>query len=67
MKQSNLSSSLAEADQSVKDFMASLYETFSSQIKQENEPSVRLEFFGGVLEVRLLSFDGVYNHKSRKS
>jgi D-Tyr-tRNAtyr deacylase len=66
MKQSNLSSSLAEADQSVKDFIASLYETFSAQLKQQNEPLIKIEYFGAVMEVKLLSFDGVYGVQEGK-
>ncbi|MDW6004800.1 hypothetical protein [Vibrio mangrovi] len=67
MKQDNLSHSLTEADQSVKDFIASLYETFSFQLKQKDEPLVQLEYFGAVMEVRLLSFDGVYKSQVKKA
>ena len=63
MKNNNLSGSLADADQSVKDFFASLYEMFSSQLKQDDEPLVELEYFGAVMEVRLLSFGGVDESK----
>lgn len=60
MNKKNLSLYLDEADQSVKNFIASLLETFSAQIKQEDDPRVQLEYFGALMEVRLLSFEGVY-------
>jgi hypothetical protein len=60
MKNNNLSDYLTEADQSVKDFIASLLETFSDQLKQEDDPRVYFEYFGAVMEVRLISFGTVY-------
>lgn len=63
MKQDHLSHYLDEVDQSVKNFIASLLETFSSQLKEKDTPLVKLEYFSAVMEVRLLSFDGVYETK----
>ncbi|MEI8633019.1 hypothetical protein P4S72_15465 [Vibrio sp. PP-XX7] len=66
MKQSELPHYLDEADQSVKNFIASLLEIFSSQLKQEDDPLIAFEYFGAVIEVRLLSFDGVYDVREEK-
>ncbi|SHE65888.1 hypothetical protein SAMN02745781_00666 [Vibrio gazogenes DSM 21264] len=40
--------------------MADLFETFDAQLKDSQDPRVELEFFGGTIEIRLLSFEGVY-------
>lgn len=61
MKQDNLSHYLDDADQSVKNFIASLLDAFSNQIKKEDAPLVQLEYFGARMEVRLLAFEGVYD------
>ncbi len=60
MKQDKSSHSLLDADQPVREFIASLYETFSAQLKQQDDPRVKIEYFGGVIEVQLVSFDGIY-------
>ncbi|MDW6004682.1 hypothetical protein [Vibrio mangrovi] len=51
---------LEYSDQAIRNFMADLFETFDSQLKESQEPRVELEFFGGTVEIRLLSFEGVY-------
>ncbi|ASA57633.1 hypothetical protein [Vibrio gazogenes] len=66
MKQDKSSHTLVDADQSVRDFIASLYETFSAQLKQQDDPRVKIEYFGAVIEVRLLSFDGVYESDAKE-
>ncbi|MDW6094848.1 hypothetical protein [Vibrio rhizosphaerae] len=48
------------SEQAVRNFMADLFETFDSQLKKSQDPRVELEFFGGTIEIRLLSFEGVY-------
>ncbi|WP_059122410.1 hypothetical protein [Vibrio sp. MEBiC08052] len=48
------------SEQAVRNFMADLFETFDSQLKESQDPRVELEFFGGTIEIRLLSFEGVY-------
>ena len=53
-----LSDYLVEADQSVKNFLASLLEKFSDQIKREDDPFIQFEYFSAVIAVRLLSFEG---------
>ncbi|KUI96988.1 hypothetical protein [Vibrio sp. MEBiC08052] len=60
MNHDHFKTNLIDSDQSVKNFMASLYETFSAQLKQQDDPRVKIEYFGGVIEVQLVSFDGVY-------
>lgn len=54
MKQNNLSSALADADQPVKDFISSIYEALDSQLKQQDDPRIKLEYCGAVMEFRLL-------------
>ncbi|USP15587.1 hypothetical protein [Vibrio gazogenes] len=48
------------SEQAVRNFMADLFETFDAQLKDSQDPRVELEFFGGTIEIRLLSFEGVY-------
>ncbi|SJN53643.1 hypothetical protein VR7878_00422 [Vibrio ruber DSM 16370] len=66
MNHDHLNTNLIDSDQSVKNFMASLYETFSVQLKQQDEPRVKIEYFGAVIEVQLVSFDGVYKRQKTK-
>jgi hypothetical protein len=47
---------LAQADQSVKNFMADLLEGLNSQLKQHDEPCIYMEYFGAVMEIRLVAF-----------
>ncbi|MEI8632878.1 hypothetical protein P4S72_14625 [Vibrio sp. PP-XX7] len=63
----NLSMNLALADQSLKNFMADLLEVLSNKIKIEDEPCVRLEYFGAVMEIRLVSFGNLTISRSTKS
>lgn len=60
MRQDDLLHYLNGADQSVKNFMAFVLEMFSEQIKNSNDPGVTLEYFGAQMEIKLLSFEGVY-------
>lgn len=60
MKQDKLSSTLVDSEQPVREFIASLYEIFSTQLKQQDDPRVKIEYFGAVIEVQLVYFDGVY-------
>ncbi|MEH0715878.1 hypothetical protein H4F42_26195 [Vibrio owensii] len=58
MKNHPLEQYLAEADQPVKDFMAEVFESLGRQILDMQEPLITLYYFGALLEVRLVSFDG---------
>ncbi|EDP58799.1 hypothetical protein [Vibrio sp. AND4] len=49
---------LAVADQPVKDFMAEVLESLGKQKSEMQEPLITLHYFGALLEVRLVSFDG---------
>jgi hypothetical protein len=61
MKNEDLEQYLSQADQSVKDFMAEVLETLGKKISEEEEPLISLQYFGAKLEIKLLSFDGVYD------
>ncbi|KYN23830.1 hypothetical protein AUQ44_18355 [Vibrio cidicii] len=61
MKNEELEQYLSQADQSVKDFMAEVLETLGKKISEEEEPLISLQYFGAKLEIKLLSFDGVYD------
>ena len=58
MNNHRLEQYLAEADQSVKDFMAEVLETLGKQMLDGQEPRIMLHYFGAQFEVRLVSFDG---------
>lgn len=66
MEQDDLSHYLGEADQSVKNFIAFLLEMFSEQIKNNDDPRVQLEYFGALMEIKLLSFAGIYEQKEKE-
>ncbi|CAG9000454.1 MAG: hypothetical protein CENE_02449 [Candidatus Celerinatantimonas neptuna] len=56
MNNNDLSTYLAEADQSVRDFLTVLFEKLNMQRKLHHDPIVRLEYFSLIMEIRLLSY-----------
>jgi hypothetical protein len=65
MKKDDLTDYLAEVDQSVKNFIATILEEFDFQIKQNSDPLVQMEYFGATMEIRLLSFGEVYGPRQK--
>ncbi|CAM3521318.1 hypothetical protein VA7868_00882 [Vibrio aerogenes CECT 7868] len=56
MNQNQLTTNLAEADQSVKNFIADLLVELNNQLKQQSEPCIHVEYFGVLMEIKLLAF-----------
>lgn len=65
MKSDKLEKYLLEAEQPVKNFMAELIEALGQQISEEEEPLINLQYFGAKIEIKLLSFEGVYHGLSQ--
>ncbi|MDC0612749.1 hypothetical protein OAP63_18625 [Vibrio sp.] len=63
-----MNDNLLENDsQPVRNFIADLLEQFNDKIEVSDEPTVQLEYFGAKLEIKLISFDGIYEANNRKS
>ncbi|MCU8567485.1 hypothetical protein M2G47_02125 [Vibrio vulnificus] len=60
MKNEELEQYLSQAEQPVKDFMAEVLETLGKKITKEEEPLINLQYFGANIEIKLTSFEGVY-------
>ncbi|WP_261887457.1 hypothetical protein [Vibrio aerogenes] len=56
MSQNHLMTNLSQADQSVKNFIADLLEELNTLSKSKTEPCIHMEYFGAVMEIRLLAF-----------
>ncbi|RQW62595.1 hypothetical protein [Vibrio viridaestus] len=54
---------IENAEQSVRDLIADLLETFSEQIQQGDAPKIHIEYFGATFEVNLLEFKGIDLHR----
>ncbi|WP_070963873.1 hypothetical protein [Vibrio sonorensis] len=63
MTQQKIEQYLARADQPVKDFMAEILEALAKKLSGKEEPIIKVRYFGARLEIKLLSFDGVYKKR----
>ncbi len=58
MKNKILEQHLAEAEQPMKNFMADLLEILGRKACSAQDPELVLRYFGAVLSIRLVSFEG---------